>query len=247
MAAPIIIPTGALAAAQAGPLNGPQINQDGTRAVAFWDPAPGNRSASDQPIFYGSGPLYAENPWDMVILGGKPLPGLCTIKCEPQLQIDQQKGPKHDGARLTLHGVLPSPIEIGVTIWTQEQWATFVTLVPLWWRKPEKDAASLKALASANKVSAREAQLMQAASSIFHPSLIPYGITQVIVRGPSIPEDGPVPQSKIIRIKCIEYQPPTQKTAPSKVKPAKVAADERVVTPEPPSKTHVSPNGLASG
>lgn len=214
-----------------------------TSAIAFWDPAPdatvgdGSGDGIFRPLFYGEGPLYSANPWDLVILGGEKLPGICSIKCEPQLQIDQQKGPKHDGAILTLHGTLPSPVEISVTIWTAEQWAKFVTLIPLWWRKPLKDASGKKALGGREK---KDATLMQAASFIYHPGLTPFGITQVIVKGVSLPEPASAPQSKVVRIKCIEYSPPSKKSAPSKVKKANAAADERVVT-DPPSKTSTGP------
>lgn len=221
---------------------GPQI--PGAESVAFWDPAPpGALDGNGKPIVYGYGPLYCDNPWDVVLLAGQKLPGICTIKCEPQLQIDQQKGPKHDGARLTLHGVLPSPIEITVKLWTEAQWSTFVGLIPLWWRKPQKDPKALAALAKANKVTTREAALMQAATFIYHPGLTPFGITQVVVKGVSLPEDGPEPQTKIVRIKCIEYQPPTKKTSPSKVKAPNAQADSRVVTPSSPSETAVGPTG----
>lgn len=199
----------------------------------FWDPAP--KDSKGNQLAFGQGPLYAGG-WDTVVLAGQKLPGKCDVRGEESLQVDQQKGPKHDGAILILHGILPCPIDIVVKLWTKAQWDRFCELVPLFWRKPTKDSPDVKALAKAQKVSVAEAQKMVAAVPIYWPGLRYSSVVQVIVKGVGLPEDGPEPQSKIIRIKCVQYVPPTRKTSASKVEDAPIPVDAEVVTPPKPSE-----------
>jgi hypothetical protein len=240
-------------AAEEGPLND-VIRVRG--AIPFWDPSPsgdltsvfqldGPVDVNGRPVFNGDGPLYSENAWDRVTLNGNEIPGICAVKCESKLQIDQQKGPKHDGALLVVQGVLPSPIDISVTIWTEQQWGTFVELIPLIWRKPNK-SGDINSIAKTLRLSQAAAAQALLAVDIIHPACQMFGINYVIVSGMSQPEDGPVPQSKVIRIKCVQYLPPSRKTIPSKphARPIDVPVDPRIVTPavEPPSKTGVGPS-----
>jgi hypothetical protein len=207
----------------------------------YWDPLPPGIGADGKPIFVGQGPLYAGG-WDTAMLAGEKLPGICDVKCERTLQIDQQKGPKSDGAALVMNGVLPATVDITVTIWTEEQWTKFIAIVPLFWRKPNKDSPDVQARADNQQLSLTDAQNSMAASAIFWPGLIYLDISQVIVTSISAPEPGPVEQSKNIRIKCLEYQPPTRKTAPSKVKKATGRRSGAARQPKP-STTHCTPEG----
>ena len=244
MSGPPVITDGIATVAQ-NPLQGPQLAQDGTRDIPFWDPSPtetagqGGANQGD-PIFFGQGDTY-QTGWDLVWIAGEKLPGRCDVKVEPQVQIDQKKGPGHDGARLTLHGYLPGPIEISTLIWTELQWQAFGRLLPKFWRKPLKDPADIALVQKVQKVSAREASLLQAAVFVDHPWLRRFEIGAVIVRGITM-ENGEVPQSKLIRIKCIEYQPPTQRSSPRKVRAPAVKVDPRVDKPAPtPAQTGSGP------
>jgi hypothetical protein len=200
------------------------------RQVDYWDSLPATTDTNGNPIFVGQGPVYAGG-WDTAMLAGQRLPGICDVKCEKTLQIDQQKGQKSDGAALVMQGVLPASIDITITIWTQEQWVRFLELVPGFWRKPTKDAPD-----------SADAPNSMSAIEIFWPGLLYLDISQVIVTSISAPEPGPVEQSKNIRIKCVEYQPPTRKTAPSKVKKATGRRSSAARQPKP-SSTHCDPGG----
>lgn len=225
----------------------------GGRQPAYWSPPPNlegvdpslriavMKGVSGEGVDIGDGSgstqVYCAG-WDTIYLAGNQLPGLISVKCEQQLQIDQQKGPKHDGAVLILHGYLPGPIEISVTLWTLDQWAAWNRLVPTFWRRPEKSSDDLAKIAADRKISPTAARLLQAAVDVSYPGLLMLGITQLIVRGISVPEPGPAPQTRVIRLRCIEFRPPSKHSPPSKVvkKHATKAPDDARVPPSP-SKT----------
>lgn len=213
--------------------------------VTFWDPPPPvSLDPKQAPLFYGEGLVIQDDPWNVVYLNGDPLPGICSLKAESELQIEQKKGAGHDGARLTLHGYLPGPIVITITIWTSDQWREYLAMIPMFWRPPTKNDSSVKDTAARLGMSEREANLYQAAVTIAHPSLQGTGISAVIVRGISIPEDGPAPQSKVVRLRCVQYLPPSAKSAPSKTKDAKnVPIDSRVDAPKAPHESGAGPRG----
>lgn len=176
----------------------------------------------------------AENPWDIVTLGGQTLPGVCRVSGLPMLAFDKKKAAGVDGATITVNGYLPGPIEIDVLIWTEAQYVAMKEVAPLIWRKPNK-ATTAKRLAL----------------SIVHPALTLWGITDVVVLGVSVPQDGPLQGTKLIKIKCVEYVPTKAK---SKSRTAK-GSSNAVLAPElvggkngpgePPSKTGIHPSGPA--
>jgi hypothetical protein len=224
-----------------------------TSPIDFWDPSAGNVDSAGDQIFYGTGPLYSENPWDLVYLNGKKVPGICSVECESIQQIDQKKPPKHDGAILTPQGFLPSPIRLSVMIWTEEQWTAFIKLFRKIWRKPLKSSSkddAIHALADIYKISIKDAESLLIAIDVIHPSFQMHSITKVLLRRISHPKDGPVPQSKVIEIEGIQFMDPTKKTAPSKVRArsSDIPVDSDVVTPArspSPSETACGPAGDA--
>jgi hypothetical protein len=155
--------------------------------IPFWDPttAVDNDGAE---MLNGTGPLYSSNPWDIVFIGGQPLPGICKVHGLPTLAFDKKKSGGVDGAVITVNGYIPGPIEVEVVIWTQEQWETFIAIAPSLWRKPGK------------KTKAKDI-----AQTISHPGLDTWGINAVVIIGVSVPENGPIPQSKLIKFKCVEF------------------------------------------
>lgn len=185
----------------------------------FWDPAPAGAVDIDgHELLYGEGPTFMENPWDVVYFDGSPLPGLCEIKAEQELQVDQKKSAGSDGARLTLGGYVPGPIIISMTIWTHAQWNEYCRVRPKFWRPPLKDNKDSLSLARDLGMSPEAFRLWQSAVKVGHPWTTAHGITDLIVRGISPAESGPVPQSKTIRLKCVQYLPPSSKAAPSKIR-----------------------------
>jgi hypothetical protein len=211
-------------------------------AIPYWDPIVGfdgvnigNLTKSGDLFGYGDGPVIAENPWDTVIINGNSLPGLCKIKGLPTLAFDKKKGNGVDGATITVHGYLPGPIDIEVLMWTSPQFDKFLTLVSQIWRKPNK-----------------KSKLDDLWVRISHPGLDVWGINQVVILGVSVPEDGPVPQSKIIKIKAIEYVPIVKGTQVKTAKggqkidaPLDIHFDpaKSVLKLKPPSFTSVGPLG----
>lgn len=158
-------------------------------SIDFWDPS----TTSDNdgaPMLNGSGPTFMSNPWDIVFLGGNPIPGVCKVHGTPTLAFDKKKHGGSDGAIITVNGYIPGPIDIDIVLWTQAQWDFMVALAPTLWTKPSKKISAAKV-----------------AIEVGHPAFQLWGINQVVIIGVSVPEDGPVPQSKKIKIKCVEYVP----------------------------------------
>lgn len=161
--------------------------------IDYWDDNGGGT------VLYGEGPTFAQNPWDVVFLNGDPLPGLCKVKATPTVKFDTKKPGGVDGLTITGQGYLPGPVDIEVVLWTQEQWEFFQAIADKIWIKPRR-GQSLKAI------------------DISHPGTDLWKIKSVVVQGVSVPEDGPIPQSKVIRIKAVEFIPPNTKTKTKTVK-----------------------------
>lgn len=223
------------------PLQGPQIDpQSGARIIDYWDPAVLGKP-DGKALFYGGGPTFLKNRWDSMWFNGQQMPGLWSVKRgSPSLQIDQKKGPGHDGARLSLHGILPAEIEMTVTIWNGDQWNVFVKMVPVFWRRPTKDNKEIGALSQSLGISKTDAKLYQSSVAASHPALDLYGISNIIVRQPSLPQDGPIRQTKVITIAAIESLPPTKKAPSSKVVNIEVHKDIRRPGTEAPAAPHVN-------
>lgn len=231
--------------------------------ISFWD-QPFDGTAPS-----GEGPTYPNNPWDTVFANGKQIPGICKVKCEPKIQITENKAHGNDGATLVLGGHLPGRVEIDVLLWTADQWDKFQELLPILWRKPYKaDKAvvnfarrsgfaigigadvneSTIALAKARNLTIPQARLYQSAVVVTHPAFDLLSINSVVVEGISTPEDGAIPQSKTIRLLCRQYMPP-KGGAPTRVKhtPQVSVVKELQFTAngggESPSNTDTGPRG----
>jgi hypothetical protein len=198
-------------------------------AITWWDGVSDAAASAGNPAQLfggGEGPLYAENPWELVTLNGQKLPGLCTVEGLPTLKIDQKKKGGADSVTFTATGYLPGPINVECMIWTLAQWQLFQTVAGLIWRKPNK-----------------KAKASDLAITIEHPGLTLWGISQVIVSGVSTPEDGPIKQSKIIRIRCLEYVPPGRGDKTKTAKSTSFARDPGIPTLNKPTKPSDTPPG----
>lgn len=191
--------------------------------LPFWDPVPQ----------VATGLTFAQDPWDIVILGGSYLPGICRVDGLPTLAVDKKKAGGVDGATITVNGYLPGPIDIVCTMWTGPQWDHFQVISPRIWRKPNKGKTKASELAI----------------SVSHPALDLWGISSVVVLGVSVPQDGPIVGSKVVKIKCIEFVPVTgQRTQTAKgvrvnVQIAPELDPSRNHKPDPPSKTDMKFSG----
>jgi len=101
--------------------------------------------------------------WDYLTLGSFELPGILEEppKIEPGRKVDKKNGPGLDGATLTWHGYEPSEVTIKLLLWTEEQWTTWVQLLPFILPKPGKPPAD--------------------PFDVDHPMLAAYGIEKMMV------------------------------------------------------------------
>lgn len=202
-----------------------------TATIDFWDPQT-QVDNQGNPMLNGTGPTFMSNPWDIVFLGGNPIPGLCKVHGTPTLAFDKKKHGGSDGAIITVNGYIPGPIDIEITIWTQAQWDFLVALAPTLWTKP-----------------AKKIQAAKVAIDVGHPAFQLWGISQVVIIGVSVPENGPVAQSKLIKIKCVEYVPIAGNKSKTVTKQApQVKEDKRTSGAlnglgDPPSVTDIGPRG----
>lgn len=202
--------------------------------IDYWDPNNGIEDRGGEPILYGEGPSYSGNPWEVVFLAGVPVPGLCKVKAAPTIKFDKKKPTGENGLTITGQGYLPGPVEIEVMIWTAQQWTFFQEIADLIWVQPKRGG-------------------FRTAIDIRYPGTDLWKITSVVVEGVSVPEDGPVPQSKVIKIKAFEFLPPTgpatQTPKASRTKGYKEAEEFKDHPPNnaaggpSPGVTGTSPNG----
>ncbi len=178
------------------------------------------------------GKTYQDNEWDTAWLGDAQVPGLVNVRCQPQRETDKKKRHGTDGAKITVYGYMPSDVMITVLIWTKAQWEAWQKLTPTLWPKGGKPAAD--------------------AFQIRHPETGLWGINAVYIVSPSSSTKGPVEQSKMWTLKCLEQFEPspknknTTKTAKgAKVQLAKTFQAEGSLNAEgePPSKTDTGPRG----
>lgn len=171
--------------------------------IDYWDDNNGAKTKDGKDILFGEGPTFSDNPWDIVFLNGEPMPGLCSVKAEPTIHFDKKKPGGVDGLTITGQGYIPGPVQIQVMLWTADQWEFFQAIAAKIWTKPQRGG-------------------VQRAIDIKHPGTDLWRINAIVIEGVSVPEDGPVPQSKIIRIKAVQF------LAPSKTKTATVKASGKV-------------------
>jgi len=182
----------------------------------------------------GEGPTFMPNPWDVAFFNGNPLPGKWTVQGEPTLAVDKKKHAGVDGAAITVQGYIPGPISVDGLIWTRDQWEFFQVFAPDIWRKPTK-----------------KAKLAQLAVTIEHPGLATWGIAKFVVIGVSPPMDGPIRQSKTIKIKGLEYVALDGKTRTMTAKSAPIAPldthfqAKNSAGGKPPSETDTGVHGAA--
>ena len=202
------------------------------------------------------GATFADDPWDIVELGGDPLPGICEVKGLAQLELDKKKQKGTNGLTLTVTGYQPGPFEITCTVWTQEQWEFLLAWIQKFWIQPQLARAEFsevnkrtsstedgKPIYKKVKVKNRAPQV---ALDVRHPALEAIGIMACTIQGISMPESTSAEGFKMVRIKVVEHKPSGKVTV---VKTAKgsssgnVATDDRIPeleeknkTPEKPSK-----------
>lgn len=200
--------------------------------IAFWD----EYSKFVDGVFTGPGvgPLYSDNPWDVVMftVGGAfvLLPGICKAHGFPTIGIDKKASKGRDGLAFNVNGYIPGPVEIESTIWTLEQWSKWQEIIPRIWRRP--NAGSVKGSSLAINIS--------------YPSLQFAGINSVVIIGISPPQKGSFAQSMVIKLKALEFVPPgAVNNRPVTAAPGGPPATKHYRTKDAPPPPSAGGNGLS--
>lgn len=144
------------------------------------------------------GPTYLANSWGSVFLNGIQSPGMAEVRIDRVRVADKKKGAGVDVGTATIHGILPSDIDIKIVIWTADQWDKFKTWISALIPKTGKGSPP--------------------AISCRHPVFDFHNISNLQVLGAMGPDwHGGIPRAKAITLKCIEWvKPATAKKNVSK-------------------------------
>lgn len=145
------------------------------------------------------GSTFSGDPWDVVFIGGDPLPGICEISGIAQLEVDKKKAKGRNGVTLTVTGYQPGPFEVKCSVWTQAQWDFLQAWLDKFWIEQQKQ----------NPVGGRTPQV---AMAIDHPACSVVGITTAIIQGVSMPEAASAEGVKVVKIKMIDGRASEKKT-----------------------------------
>lgn len=91
------------------------------RQVPFWEDPPSTLDPSNAQL----------SPWDVVVLGGQPLPGICSVTGKRGKRFDLKKVKGSDFAKLTKQGYEPAEIRITERIWTRQQLNALELIMPM--------------------------------------------------------------------------------------------------------------------
>jgi hypothetical protein len=192
--------------------------------------------------------------WDVCELGGEALPGLASIKGSAMQRIDVQKVNGQDGGALVERGYTPGKFDIDLVMWMPQHWAAWQPLLLKIYRRAGKLDVSESAddikKKSATKQTAEIEATSKNALAISHPATRMLGVHAVIVESVALPVEGPVPGSKLVTIKCVQYVAPSILPAVRKVKgtvdPGRLNSNNQNPTRAQgwkPSVTDGDPNG----
>jgi hypothetical protein len=188
------------------------------------------------------GPDYSDQPWDIItfVVDQRLLrsPGIAVVKCVPRERIDQQKPNGGDVGTIITRGHDPARVDIAIKVWTASQWEILQELMDALWRKSgganrqdrtitrptvqfrtaqERQAAALAGtLSTTQAIKTSDADATKAAAiSMSHPATNMYGIGAIVIE---IPESIEIGADLIgtLRIKAIQYNPPTKKNVTRK-------------------------------
>ena len=127
---------------------------------------------------------YSSHPWDIAVLGGLRLPGICDYKPTgvAGIEIDKKKTKGSHGAKITILGYDPRTFDITCEVWTAAQWKVVQDVVRHLWK-------------GATATAADEAN---ASISVYYPGLRLVGIGTAIIAGVTPPVKGSFESSRII-------------------------------------------------
>lgn len=186
--------------------------------VPFWDDSPVNLVPSNAHL----------SPWDICLLDGLQLPGLCQVQSKRRRRLDVKKTKGSPGATITFCGTDPADVMITCRIWTQTHLDVYQFVVGL--LSPTAKDAKFTAI------------------DIDHPSLTLLGIHSVVIQHVDGLQPSSVKGVWETKISCIEYIPPSKKnvtkTATGSANDGTVAhavQANRLQKPPQPSATDTGP------
>lgn len=207
-------------------------------ATTFWASTavaiPRNRGAGAVTEARGyDGRVYMTNPEETLWIKGMQVPGRCRVRALPSQDYTREKAPGQSGGTIIMQGYLPGPIDVEIMMWLPEQRARWSEILKEIWVKPGKVSSGK---VEGGSVAVASALAQQNAVEVVHPELLELGVHRAVVVGVSLPEPGPVPQSRVVNLKLLEMTPPVQDT------PRKVAGSAAKVTA--PTATYQFPTQI---
>jgi hypothetical protein len=159
------------------------------------------------------GSNFAEDPWDVVFIGGDPLPGICEVKGIAQLEVDKKKAKGTNGSTITVSGYQPGPFEVSVTVWTSDQWDFLQAWIDKFWIEQQAVRPS-------------KTTVPPVAFDIDHPGCALLGIRTCVIEGISMPEAGSSEGTKVVRIKLYDGRVNEKKTVTKTAKGSRVNVEQ---------------------
>jgi hypothetical protein len=143
--------------------------------------------------------------WDVVLLGGRFLPGFCTVDISLPSGLDVQKPKGANGATIRDEGSPPAELTIKTSIEEREELDALQAMVPIL-RPRAKDGA-------------------RDPLSIVHPNANFWGITAVVIEEISSPQPTAM-GGWIVTIKALEWFPAPKKAKDQKKSPTDIAQEQ---------------------
>lgn len=193
------------------------------RQIPFWDDPPATLDPSNAQF----------SPWDVVVLSGQRLPGVCTVTGRRGKRFDVKKSKGSDFANITKQGYELAEIKVVERIWTPQQ------LHALWLMMPMLEAAAQKTPDGTLR-----------ALEVRHPVLDLRDVNAVLIKSIGFLQRSSVLGVWEQELELIEYKPPKAgATATAKgttMYNVQTQTNQRFtkgpVTPKPPF-TDTGPNG----
>lgn len=130
------------------------------------------------------------DPWDVVVLAGRVMPGRAEVTGKGvSHQIDIKKAPGGHGATFTDNGRELGKFDIKLHMWTDAQWIAFQSIRSL--LQPKTPRGKLKPV------------------DVEHPAINGIGVRSIYVTRVGIPEVGRHDKGVVVvDIECLEFAPP---------------------------------------
>lgn len=190
------------------------------------------------------GNTYADNPYDVLVLGDDKTPGRAIVRVSKEKEVDIKKRAGANYGALTLHGFKFGEVEIELLLWTPDQVRQFGLLWKKVFVKPETDALAAivspaltgiagvaAATVGAAVAGAEQVAREKLAWPAWHPELARAGINALIfLRGDGIDVDDRGVGH--FRIRAIEFARPgpTATQTPQNIAPISSQLDPGAVS-----------------